>query len=136
MKKILLILILISPLSALRWRVVHEDHWDNTSIMHVGLGYVVSFYTFMDTRHNYNGNAWLGNWKARPYKGITIVDAGAYSITLTTLVGFAYEVANGFMEKRGDGFSWRDFVCDVGGALLGTASASIVSYLWAKHKGG
>jgi len=39
--------------------------------------------------------------------------------------GFSYEVVNGFYPIHGDGFSYRDFIADVGGAFLG----SELSYL-------
>ena len=128
---IALSLALSSPKPAnagLKWRVIHEKKWDNTSLMHFAGGFLLSSYIFMDTRHNYDAMHPFSDWRAKPYNDISLLEAGAYSLTMTFLCGFAKEVADGFMWKRGDGFSYRDLAADMAGGLLGTMIAAGISY--------
>lgn len=64
-------------------------------------------------------------WPKKDYR-----KAAFYSVLSSISLGFLYETVNGFIPKhphRIEGFSAKDFICDIGGSITGTGLAMLTS---------
>jgi uncharacterized protein YfiM (DUF2279 family) len=94
------------------------NHWTGTDkISHFGGSFIISGAWYWDETIRYSD------------RSMNKTKAHLMSIGGTIGIGLVKEIVDGFHYKEGggDGFSWKDLVCDASGAIVGSYAVDLLS---------